>query len=36
MMNFSSMPICVCNLPMSEPNNIRSFVLTSSTTQSVR
>ena len=35
-MNFSPMPICVWNLPMSEPNSIRSLALKSSTTRSVR
>lgn len=35
-MNFSPMPTCVWNLPMSEPNSIRSLALTSSTTRSVR
>ena len=35
-MNFSPMPTCVWNLPMFEPNSIRSLALTSSTTRSVR
>ena len=35
-MNFSPTDTCVWNLPMSEPNSIRSLALTSSTTQSVR
>ena len=36
MMNFSPSPICVWNLPMSEPNSIRSLAFTSKATRSVR
>lgn len=36
MMNFSPIPTCVWNLPMSEPNNTRSLAFSSSTTRSVR
>ena len=35
-MNFSPIPTCMWNLPMSEPNSIRSLTLTSSTIRSVR
>lgn len=35
-MNFSPKDTCVWNLPMSEPNSIRSFVLTSKAIRSVR
>ena len=35
-MNFSPMPTCVWNLPMSKPNNVRPLALTSKTIRSVR
>ncbi len=35
-MNFRPKDTCEWNLPMSEPNSIRSLALTSSTTRSVR
>ena len=36
MMNFSPMPTCVWNVPMSEPNNARSLAFRSKATRSVR
>ena len=36
MMNFSPSPTCVWNLPMSEPNSIRSLAFRSKATRSVR
>ena len=35
MMNFSPSPTCVWNVPMSEPNSIRSLAFTSKATRSV-
>lgn len=36
MMNFTPIPTCVWNFPMSDPNNARSLAFSSRATRSVR